>query len=280
MINENSKSPKNQVKDLLSPRFGCLPDFLIIGAQKCGTTSLFNYLKQHPDVFPPKIKEVGYFDRYYNHGLNWYRSNFPFIFTKVKNRMLRKNFMTFEASTGYILNPNSLKRIKNTIPKAKLILMIRNPVDRAYSHYRHSVRMNKEDLPFHKAIKAEKKRIGHSWEKYNTGIDFYDLKIAFYSYLRTGIYADQIENLFRLFPRNQIHIIKSEDFFRKPSEPFNEVLKFLGLKHYKIAHFKKYNVGESYPLDKIMRNQLVDYFRPHNQRLYDHLNMDLGWENY
>ena len=136
----------------------CLPDFIIIGAQKSGTTSLYDLISKHPGVMPPRHKELHYFSTSkYGWGTRWYRLNFP---TKLEKRILKKKLhhqvITGEATPNYILHPNTKKRIKNLIPKAKIIVILRNPVDRAYSHYNHNVRRKLENLSFEEAIQEKR----------------------------------------------------------------------------------------------------------------------------
>jgi hypothetical protein len=270
---------KSKAKKEFYLHYGSLPDFLIIGAQKCGTTSLYYYLSQHPNIIPSKNKEVGYFDRFYKNGLSWYRSKFPLVFRKALFLLRGQHLKTFEASSGYILNLNALQRIKNILPNVKLILMLRNPVDRAYSHYQHSVKSGHEELSFPKALEAEKERIGNAWEKYRLGLDdCFDIKISRYAYLLAGVYVDQARHLLRLFSRDQIHIIKSETFFRHTHLTYNEVLKFLDLKPNKLHHYKKYKSGKYLPLSMSIRNQLIEHYKPFNQQLNDCLNIDFGWD--
>jgi hypothetical protein len=260
-------------------RTGVLPDFLIIGAQKCGTTSLYEYLTQHPDIYPATVKEVGYFDRYYQKGLPWYRSQFPSAFRKIHARfILRRHFLTGEASTGYILNPHSLKRIAALVPRAKLILMLRNPVDRAYSHYQHTLRMKREPLSFEDAVNKESERIADSWKRMLEDEDYYNLDIARYAYLKTGLYVDQVRVLLRYFPKKRLLVIKNEEFDEDPSAIVRRVLEFLGVEIREPLNYGRHNTGQYQCMDPIVRTKLIDYFRPHNQELYEVLGVNYDWE--
>ena len=114
-----------------SKRWRCLPDYLLIGAQKCGTTSLYNYLVSHPEVRRCLRKEVGYFDQHFDRGLAWYLAHFPM-----------KSFVGFQQVTGeatpdYYYSPQAPQRAHLVMPQAKLIILLRNPVDRAHSQYWH-----------------------------------------------------------------------------------------------------------------------------------------------
>jgi hypothetical protein len=261
-------------------RTGVLPDFLIIGAQKCGTTSLYEYLTQHTDIYPATTKEVGYFDRYYQKGLPWYRSQFPSAFRKLYARFIvRRHFLTGEASTGYILNPHALKRIAKVVPQAKIILMLRNPVDRAYSHYQHTLRMKRETLPFEEAVRRETERIGNAWKSMVEDENYYNLDIARYAYLKTGLYIDQVRVLMRLFSREQVLIIKNEDFDADPAGIVKQVLEFLDVRSQQSLAYSRHNTGEYLDMDAKVRKNLIEYFRPYNQQLYEFLDVNFGWES-
>ena len=119
------------------------PNFLIIGAQRCGTTSLYNYLIQHPQIVPSSKKEVHFFDLNFHLGQSWYEKHFPEV---------SDNILTGEASPYYIFHPLCPKRIFDYDPSVKLIVILRNPIDRAYSHYRHIVRLGHEPLKFEDAL--------------------------------------------------------------------------------------------------------------------------------
>jgi len=175
-----------------------LPDFIIIGGQKCGTTSLFHYLREHPRVRAPTRKETHYFTTHFaSQRLAWYRSLFPTLLHRLVDSRIR----TFEASPGYLYNPYAADRIKNLLPNVKLIVSLRNPVDRAYSHYHHSVRIGKETLPFEQAIFKEDERVGSIKLRLEHDPGFFDRALNWYTYLSYGIYADYLKTGSKSFPR-------------------------------------------------------------------------------
>jgi len=127
-----------------------LPNYLIIGAQKTGTSSLFNYLSMHPQVINSNKKEVHYFDKNFERPLNWYKQFFPFKF-------IANNYTIGEATPDYLYHPFVAQRIYNTIPGVKLIIILRNPVERVISHYFQAVRKNNEQRPIMQALIEEDK---------------------------------------------------------------------------------------------------------------------------
>ena len=256
------------------------PDFYIIGFAKCGTTSLFEYLISHPNVHPPKGKEIDFFDRLYSRGINWYKVGFPFKIQKFFDTVfLRKKFLTGEATPRYIEHPHAINRIKEITPNAKFIILLRNPIDRAHSHYTMIYRRNSESSSFVDAIENEKERITEPFNKMLNDSNYYSDIYFRHAYLHRGIYVDKIKRWMEVFPKEQFLIIQSEEFFKNPSKIYNDVLEFLGLIPFSIGEFKiKGKVNKNRNIDDDFRNELVEYFKPHNKRLYDFLGKSFDWE--
>lgn len=259
---------------------GVLPDFLIIGSQKCGTTSLYNYLASHPCIYPTSKKEIGFFDRGSNNGITWYKSHFPSLFYKfyVKNISERKYFLTGEASTGYVLYPHALRRISATLPNVKLILVLRNPVDRAYSHYQHTCRIGKENLPFEIAIQREEERVASDWDNLRTESKFFSANIYLYSYCYIGKYFEQVKELYKLFSKENILILRSEELFEIPKDVLNQTYRFLNIPNYDIRHYKRYNSYSYKKMDSKIRKDLNTYFKPYNENLFELLGVKSFWD--
>ena len=259
---------------------GVLPDFLIVGVQKCGTTSLYNYLVRHPLVYPARKKELGYFDRRYGNGIRWYRSQFPSIFRKIlfKHILGHASFLTGEASTGYILYPHALRRIAQTLPDVKVILSLRNPVDRAYSHYQHTASIGREKLSFPDALEKEHERIGWALRQLKSDNSFFFFDIALYGYKSIGLYIDQVKMLISHFQKKNVLILQSEMVFENTAEIFKQVLDFLDLPEWYPREFTVYNPRIYQEMEKSVRRELVDFFRPYNEKLYDLLGVNFGWD--
>src|SRR5690349_3699828 len=180
-------------RGVTSPR-RLLPDFLIIGAQRGGTTSLYNYLQAHPNIHSASIKEVHFFDRKFQKGVHWYRAHFPMRLTKVyAGRFRHEGFVTGEASPAYLFHPQVPERIARLLPRVKLIVLLRNPVDRAYSQYYHTLQLGYETLTFEEAIAAEEERIAGEREKISQDEYYQSHAFKHQSYLSRGIYVDQLQ---------------------------------------------------------------------------------------
>jgi hypothetical protein len=254
---------------------GPLPHFLIIGAQKGGTTYLYDEMVRHPAIASARIKEIHYFDINYRRGNGWYQAFFP----RRPQGTGDRPWLTGEASPGYLFHPHSAKRAHGTVPKAKLIVLLRNPVERAYSHYQHEVRLGYETLPFEQAIAQERDRLCGEKLLVETEADYYSLNCQHYSYLARGIYVDQLRVWQQHFPANQLLVLQSEDFQRNIGETLERVFSFLGLPIWQPPQWRTAKVFPYPQIDAALRDRLKRFFAPHNQRLFAELGVDYGWND-
>jgi hypothetical protein len=256
-----------------------LPDFLIIGAPKSGTTSLYHYLARHPGVAPAFRKEVRYFNKEFDRGTRWYRAHFPTMPHRVAVRAFtRQRFIAGESTPLYLFDPHVAERVRALLPDVKLIVLLRDPVERAYSGYQMEVRNGRELFPFGQAIEREAERLARESERPMRPQSSNGGKPEWKSgYLARGMYADRLDAWFQLFPREQFLIASAEDFFSDTTRVYSQVLDFLGLQPWEPEGFKRYNSAKYSDMDPAARAWLVDYFAPHNERLYDLLGRDFGW---
>ncbi len=256
--------------NIVSSRYRALPDFIIVGAQRSGTTSLYRYLSEHPDVLPAIRKEIHYFDLNYEKGVNWYRRHFPLrrhIDLLSKTRGV--NVITGEASPYYLYYPLAPDRIYSTVPDVKIIIMLRNPVDRAYSHYFHEKRLGEERLSFEDAIRNERERLLD-----NDGYFYHQ----HYSYLSRGKYVEQVKRYFEVFIRENVLIIESEDFFDDTMTAYSNVLDFLGVEKHSLNDVRAHYSLDYGEMDEGVRAELVEFFRPYNRELYRYLGSCFSWD--
>lgn len=253
-----------------------VPDFLIIGAQRCGTSSLYRYLSQHPCVMPSVRKEVEYFSRYYHLGSAWYRAHFPLEARRwVEERIRGNRVLTFEATPDYLLHPQAAGRAAATVPEARLIVLLRNPIDRALSHHQHMVQLGFETLPLEEALEAESSRLEAAA---SDGSRSYFR----YSYKTRGRYAEQLERWMALFPRDRFLVVRSEDLYAAPAPTYREILRFLSLPSWNPREFRNHSSRTSptqkvTPMESSTRRELAEYFAPHNDRLAELLGWETGW---
>lgn len=264
---------------LITSNKRAIPDFVVIGGQKCGTTSLYRYIKTHPNFVSPYKKGGTYFDANYSKGPAWYRAHFPLQSVMSEHRRSGANYITGEVATSYIHHPLAAERMQALQPDVKIIAVLRNPVDRAYSHYQHMVRTGRETLSFAEALEKEAERVEKSLERAMAGDDNALRMFRDYSYKSRGRYAEQLQRWFSLFDRKQFLILKSEDFFEKPAWVCNALYQFLGLPDWEQSHYENANPGRYSSADAGVLRELAGYFRPYNKSLYEMIGMDFGWDD-
>jgi hypothetical protein len=186
--------------------------------------------------------------------------------------------ITGEASPYYLFHPRVPARVATLLPHVKLIALLRNPVDRAYSHYQHEVSLGVEKLSFADAIEHEQERIGGEEHKLLTQDRYYSFNHQHYSYLSRGVYVDQLQRWDPYFPAERLLVIKSEDFYVEPGAAMSRITQFLEIPDWTLEQPSRYNALPYEPMDLGMRSRLQDYFAPHNQRLYNHLGGDFDWD--
>jgi hypothetical protein len=248
-----------------------LPDLIVIGVVRSGTTSLYHYLSQHPSIIKSAHDELGYFDSNYKLGLNWYKSFFPSIFEKKKIERKNGKFLTYDVTPFYIYNQKSSQRIHQILPNSKLIVILRNPIDRSYSNYF----LGNQEKKFEEII-ANEKKILNKIDKNNVD-EYYNFVHT--SMLARGFYAEQLENWYKIFPKDQILIIKSEEFATETNKIMNNIFDFLELPHYDIPDNSKKNKIHYKIMKKETRADLVEFFRPYNEKLYSLVGRNFDWEN-
>ena len=261
--------------------FRALPNYLILGTQKGGTTSVYEYLNRHVQVVPNQKREVHFFDLAYGLGLNEYRSHFPLSRQiMLRSKTLGKPVLTGESSPYYLFHPHCPRRIHDTIPEAKLIVVLRDPVDRAYSHYTHNRRKGRETRTFADAVREELKTLPAETKRLEEDPKADSEQHRHYSYVHRGFYAEQIRRYLDLFPREALHAVRSEDLFREPRKTMDAVCAFLGI--YPMpdtieftAHNRQAYAEE---VDPETRTLLRKLYAPRNADLEQLLQSPFNWQ--
>ena len=274
-VAEAVRSPLRRLRadyrELTAPLRG-LPSALIIGAQRSGTTSLFNYLAQHPDVLSPLGKEIHYFDLHYARGIRWYRGRFPF------SHRLRRGSLTIDASPYYLFHPLAPVRAAQLLPEVKLVAVLRNPVDRAFSHYQHEVRDGRESLTFGEAIDREAERLAGEEDRLRREPGYYSYNHHRYSYTRRGCYLEQLRRWVEHYPRSRLLVVQSERLFREPAAVSAALYGFLGLRPHILERYSAFYQGKyEQAIAPALRARLAAYFEPHNRELYRWLGEEYDW---
>ena len=256
-----------------------LPDFIIIGSSKSGTWAIHNYLLQHPDV-DYSARNIHFFEYAYSNKISWYKSHFPTKLYKslVESIHKRKCLMSEHTST-YLHHPLIPQRVKDGIPDVKLIVSLRNPIDRAYSNYHMFVRIGTEKRTFEDAVFSELKRIEIIKENDNFQIKNPNFSNCVESnYLRHGTYVDKLENWLKFFRREQFCIVENKDLSKNPQQVLDKIFEFLNVPHFKLRQEERWNVGKYKKMKESTRKTLEDFFKPYNERLYKLLGQNFSWD--
>ncbi len=182
-----------------------LPDVIIVGAMRSGTTSLFRWLADHPEVFMAPDKELQFFDEHYDRGLSWYAAHFA---DGLDTRIVG------EGTPNYLYDSHAIHRIATDLPSVKVLAVLRSPVDRAYSHYQMLLARGREQRPWEQVIDQElelEERVGK------------------YSVIDRSRYAHQLERMYSAIPRERCHVLPFEHMRNNPGTEFSKVCEFLGI---------------------------------------------------
>jgi len=252
-----------------------LPDFIIIGTARSGSTSLYYNICQHPCVLSAAYDELGYFDSNFHLGLNWYRSLFPTLFSKWIVKQKKQFAITGEDTPFYIWNPLVAKRILKILPKIKLIVVLRNPVDRAYSNYHLGIRAGSENLSFEDAIQIELKKLNEINDEFEHNVEKYTIPR---SYIAKGFYANQLKIWLELFNSEQLIIISTEDLESNPQGTLDKIYDFLKIpKNHKLIPEKQKKA--SYPkMKNETREFLINLYKKNNAELFSMIGQKFDWD--
>lgn len=239
-----------------------LPDFLVLGAMKAGTSTLFHHLAAHPAVDPPLRKEVHYFGhgQRAGRGLGWYRAHFPL--GPARGRL------TGEATPDYLFDPDVPARIGAALPDVRLIAILREPVARAVSQYHHEVRMGRETLPIEEAFAMEGARLAHAARLGEAGRE----TLHHASYRRRGLYAEQIARYHAAFRAERLLVLGSGTLARDPQAAVGRAFAFLGLPSVPVDEGVVRNMaGRTSPVPAALLKELQEWFAAPNARLAEML---------
>jgi hypothetical protein len=260
------------------------PDFLIVGTKRGGTTSMFSYLLRHPGVlglFPQSRgkKSTDYFFKETERGDAWYRSHFH---TSLHRSQLEKRLgyapVGGEASPYYLWDPRIAARVRAVAPKVKSIVLLRDPVERAWSHYQERTENGVEPLSFEAALAAEPARTDGELDRMLADPAYYSEAHDWYTYRQRGVYLPQLRNWLSVFDSDQVLLLRSEDLYADVQSVYDTTCEFLGLPHHQLPNRAPVNasrVKSSVP--EPCRSELAEYFAPHNRELEDFLGRPMGW---
>jgi hypothetical protein len=258
-----------------------LPSFLICGGQRCGTTSLYRALAAHPVVLKAVLhKGVHYFDISYHRGLGWYRGHFPLL--RAAARVEREHgapAQTFESSPYYMYHPQAVGRIARDLPGVRVIVLVRDPVERAYSQHAHEVARGFETEPsFARALGLEPMRLRGQEERLRRDGAYYSFSHQHHAYRGRGEYVRYLERMAALLGHERVKVMESERFFADPGAVYDEVLDFLGLPRLGHPQFLRHNArSRPAPMSTALRAELTAHFAPYDERLAPWLGHPPSW---
>ncbi|UYM06554.1 sulfotransferase family protein [Solicola gregarius] len=253
------------------------PTFLIVGAQRCGTTSMFKTLIQHPDIVRPFLRKgIHYFDKNYDRPENWYRGHFP-LRAAATARHRGRTAQTGESSPYYMFHPHAADRIAGDLPDARLIMLLRDPVERAYSAHAHELARGFETLDFEAAIAEEPSRLDGEWARMANDASYDSRTLQHNAYLARGRYIEQIERVATAVGRERLLVVDSGDFFATPEPVFEEVREFLGLGPANGIRFERHNSRPRSTMDEHLRAELRRSFETWDARLAEWWGRTPSW---
>lgn len=264
-------------QNLLTASLRILPSFLIVGLQKSGSTSLVQYLNQHQQIVPALRKDIYFFNNptRFNKGEKFYRAFFPL---RSKQKLIefkrRKKTFTFDGTPNYFDVPGAATHIKKMLPNAKIIIMFRDPVARAYSNYTMAVKFGFETLPFYDALQLEDERI--AWFEKSKFYKGHNIVYQRLAYKKRGEYSNFLPEWRQTFGNN-LHIDFTENLNKNPSDTYAKILRFLHLEEQKVD-FVQYNKGAyREKIDDKTKEFLQNHYKNYNLELAKQLNCSLPW---
>lgn len=249
------------------------PDFIIIGAQKSGTTSLETYISEHPQVIKALKKEVHFWGWHFQRGIDWYLAHFPQI-------LPNSGYITGEATPNYLEQlasfDHGIERIYQTFPHLKLLVVLRNPIDRAFSQYNHWSSFHWEKRSFIEVVDQELALLEKMPDIPQGNQEYWSNTVG---YLGRGVYIEFLKKWLEFFPREQFLILGAESFYQQTSATLEIVWQFLNLPSYQLTNYKKMNAGfYSQRIPAEIRSKLHNYFALHNARLEEFLGQKFDWQ--
>ena len=258
-----------------------LPQFLIVGAQRCGTTSMYKTLSQHPGVLPAVLRKgIHYFDTDYQRGERWYRAHFA-LESSARRRERRTGLrpITGESSPYYLFHPLAPARIAADLPGVRLIVLLRDPVERAYSAHTHETARGYETESFERALALEDERLAGEEDKLRADPTYSSFHHQHHGYLTRGRYSEQLDRLAAAVGRDRVHVVDSQRFFEQPEESYAAVLDFLGLPPWAATTFEQHNARPRSPMADSLRAELSEHFEPYDAQLTEWIGHPPSWRS-
>jgi hypothetical protein len=253
------------------------PGVIVVGAQRCGTTTLYRVLSEHPDLVRPTFsKGIFFFDLNYERGERWYRGHFP-IAAIARRRVPGPAPVAFESSGYYSFHPLAAGRIGRDLPGVRIILMVRDPVERAYSAYKHELARGFETESFERALELESERLDGEVERMIADPGYESFDHRHHAYVTRGCYAEQVERLQAAVGADHVYVMDADDFFADPVAQVAELFDWLGLTPWTPSEVQQWNARPGDGLTPELRERLRERFAPHDERLAELTGRTPSW---
>lgn len=244
------------------------PEFLIIGAQRAGTSSMFRYLGQHPQVRRPLRKEIDYFSANYGRPPSWYAAHFP----------LRVAAQSFDCTPQYLVHPLAAGRCHALLPNAKLVVMVRDPVTRLVSQYSHMRRLGFENLTLREALTAEDERTASDLRAIEEDPGWNPRQFFRFGYLARSRYAEQMQRWLQFYPHTSIHVFDFDEFVGSPESEWTELVRFLELDPWAPDDFRNWSQPTvKPPTDPVLFHEIRTHLGEDIDRFKDLAGRPLSW---
>ncbi|WP_084597287.1 sulfotransferase family protein [Nocardioides aequoreus] len=261
---------------MLTARWRMQPAVLVVGAQRAGTTTLFRVLNAHPQVArPTAAKGIGYFDVNHHRGARWYRAHFPV--TALARRRHGPGVITFDSSGYYLFHPLAPGRIAHELPDVRVIVMVRDPVERAYSAYKHEHARGFETEDFATALELEDERLAGEVDRIVAEPTYESFHHRHHAYRGRSRYSEQIERYREALGADRVHVADADEFFVDPVGEFARIERFLGLTPWQPESVERWNARPGSPLDPDVRRRLDEEFAPYDERLAQQMGRTPRW---
>ncbi len=272
-----AEAPFGLIKDsipsalrLTTNRFRHLPTVVIVGVKRAGTRNLYSHLLQHPRCFGALAKEIDYFSEHPERSVAWYRSRFP-----MRRRILRRGGHVFEVSPSYLPTPSALRRMKAVLPSIRVIVLLRDPVSRAFAHYQHDKTRYVESRGFEEAVADALRRNEFPAMR---GVALAPNAKPMLDYVSRGYYALQLELLLKVYTRNRVLVIDSASLAEDTSAVCERVFDFLGLESFSVETGNAN--GRDFYQEQIgprVADRLREHYRPYDEMLKEMLGQSFSW---
>ncbi|MFW6774493.1 sulfotransferase family protein [Nocardioides sp. CPCC 205120] len=257
------------------------PDVLVVGAKRSGTTFLWSALLSHPQVLPllpaaQHVKSPHWFTRHADRSEAWYRGHFPTTATRRRHALRHGAALAVEADPAYLFDPRVATRAHQVLPDACIVVLLRDPVERAYSHYRERVKAGVESLGFAEALAAEPGRLAGERERLAADPTYHPRALDWYSYRARGEYADQVAAWLEAYGPDRVLVLRSEDMYADPAAALGRVQDHVGLDRRPPASTRRNRApGDALPAGPA--EELRAHYEPHTKELARLLGTEVWW---